>query len=178
MDDPETPHSEIVDDDPFVARDALSAKFADLWWSFVLRGVLAAAVGIAALFWPTGSISVLLQLVGLLLVLDGGLTLLGLGRGGAAGGVGIGAICIIGVQLTFDNHVRVFVTLETESLNCHDCTILLGKFATETILCLGGMGKRRSGERPKGGGRVKAHAGNDLFAIVVCFGFVAYFIIF
>ena len=31
---------------------------------------------------------------------------------------------------------------------------------------MGGMGKRRSGERPKGG-RVKAHVGNDLAAAVV-----------
>ena len=29
---------------------------------------------------------------------------------------------------------------------------------------MGGMGKRRSGERPKGG-RVKAHVGNDLAAV-------------
>ena len=36
----------------------------------------------------------MLQLVGLLLILDGGLTLFGFGRRGAAGGVGIGAILI------------------------------------------------------------------------------------
>lgn len=57
-----------------------------------LRGLLAAGVGVTALFWPTGSIALLLQLVGLLLVVDGGLTLVGFGRRGAAGGVGIGAI--------------------------------------------------------------------------------------
>ena len=94
MDQPETPHSEIVDDGIMDAREALSERLASVWWTFFLRGLLAAVVGIAALFWPTGSISLLLQLVGFLLILDGGLTLFGLGRRGAAGGVGIGAIII------------------------------------------------------------------------------------
>ena len=98
MDQPETPHSEIVDDGIMDAREALSERLASVWWTFFLRGLLAAVVGIAALFWPTGSISVLLQLVGFLLILDGGLTLFGLGRRGTAGGVGIGAI-IIGLVL-------------------------------------------------------------------------------
>ena len=98
MDQPETPHSEIVDDGILDAREALSERLASVWWTFFLRGLLAAVVGIAALFWPTGSISLLLQLVGFLLILDGGLTLFGLGRRGAAGGVGIGAI-IIGLVL-------------------------------------------------------------------------------
>jgi uncharacterized membrane protein HdeD (DUF308 family) len=92
MDQPETPNAEIVEDDRLETREALSARLGDLWWTFFLRGLLAGGVGIAALFWPTGSISLLLQLVGILLILDGGLTLFGLGRRGAAGGVGIGAI--------------------------------------------------------------------------------------
>jgi uncharacterized membrane protein HdeD (DUF308 family) len=98
MDRRETPKVEIVDDDRLDAREAASGRLAGLWWAFFLRGILAAAVGIAALFWPMGSISLLLQLVGLLLVADGGLSLFGLGRRGAAGGVGIGAI-IIGLVL-------------------------------------------------------------------------------
>jgi len=80
MDQPETRHVEIVDDGILDAREALSERLASVWWTFFLRGLLAAVVGIAALFWPTGSISVLLQLVGFLLILDGGLTLFGLGR--------------------------------------------------------------------------------------------------
>ena len=98
MDQPETPHAEIVDDDRLDAREALSNRLASVWWTFFVRGLLAAVVGVAALFWPTGSISLLLQLVGVVLIVDGGLTLFGLGRRGAAGGVGIGAI-IIGLVL-------------------------------------------------------------------------------
>ena len=98
MDQPETPRAEIVEDARNEMREAMSEKLASIWWTFVLRGVLAAAVGIAALFWPTGSISVLLQLVGVLLILDGGLTLFGFGRGGAVGGLGIAEI-VIGLVL-------------------------------------------------------------------------------
>ena len=98
MEDPEPPHVEIVDDDRLEVREALSDRLSSLWWAFLLRGVLAAALGIAALFWPTGSISLLLQLVGVLLILDGGLTLFGFGRSGLAGGVGLGAI-VVGLVL-------------------------------------------------------------------------------
>ncbi|MDU8945945.1 HdeD family acid-resistance protein [Ovoidimarina sediminis] len=94
MDDPEYPRAEIVDDDRLEAREALSDRLGSLWWSFFLRGLFAAGLGIAALFWPTGSISMLLRLVGVLLILDGGLTLVGFGRRGAAGGMGVGAIVI------------------------------------------------------------------------------------
>ena len=94
MDKPRTPRAEIVDDDRLDAREALSERLATVWWTFFLRGLLAAGVGLAALFWPSGSISLLLQLVGILLIVDGGLTLFGLGRRGAAGSIGIGAIII------------------------------------------------------------------------------------
>ena len=94
--DPKT--GEILDDGQLDQRDALSAQLADLWWTFLIRGVLAACVGIAALFWPGGSIALLLRLVGVLLILDGGLTLLGFGRRGLVGGVGLGAI-VIGLVL-------------------------------------------------------------------------------
>ncbi|SDW16132.1 Uncharacterized membrane protein HdeD, DUF308 family [Ruegeria halocynthiae] len=89
---------EILDDETVNARDTLSTNLASLWWTFLLRGVLAGLVGIAALFWPTGSISLLLRLVGVLLILDGALTWLGFGRRGVMGGFGIGA-AIIGLVL-------------------------------------------------------------------------------
>lgn len=95
---PESTRAEIVEDDVIAAREALSTKLANVWWTFLLRGLLAAAVGLAALFWPTGSISLLLQLVGILLVLDGGLSLFGIGRSVAVGGIGI-AVIIIGLVL-------------------------------------------------------------------------------
>ncbi len=94
MANPQHPREEILEDGSLDGRDALGDQLAGLWWTFLLRGVLAGALGIAALFWPTGSISLLLRLVGLLLIVDGGLTLLGFGRRGLIGGVGVGALLI------------------------------------------------------------------------------------
>lgn len=108
MEEPEILDAEIVDDNRFEAREAISQRLSGLWWTFLLRGALAAFVGIAALFWPTGSISLLLQLIGLLLVLDGGLALLGFGRKGAAGGVGLVAILIGLVLLLWPEGIARF----------------------------------------------------------------------
>lgn len=90
--DPKT--GEILEDGSMADRDQLSAQLSSLWWTFLIRGVLAGAVGIAALFWPSGSIALLLRLVGALLVIDGGLTLFGVGRRGLLGGAAIGAVLI------------------------------------------------------------------------------------
>jgi uncharacterized membrane protein HdeD (DUF308 family) len=57
MEGPSTPHIEIVNDDQLDAREALSDSLSSLWWAFLPRGVLAAALGIAALFWPTVGLS-------------------------------------------------------------------------------------------------------------------------
>lgn len=94
MTDPSLRDIEIVDAETARAEETLRLRLSELWWTFVIRGVLAAAVGLAALFWPTDSIGLLLQLVGLLLVIDGGLTLFGFGRRGAAGIAGSGAVLI------------------------------------------------------------------------------------
>ncbi|NOE18822.1 hypothetical protein GS634_11890 [Ruegeria atlantica] len=90
--DPRT--GEILDEGSMAGRDMLGEQLSNLWWTFLLRGVLAGLVGIAALFWPSGSIALLLRLVGVLLILDGGLTLLGVGRRGVMGGAAIGALLI------------------------------------------------------------------------------------
>ncbi|KUJ78548.1 HdeD family acid-resistance protein [Ruegeria profundi] len=94
MTDPNSPREEILEVGSLDNRDALGDQLAGLWWTFLLRGILAGLLGIAALFWPTGSISLLLRLVGLVLIVDGSLTLLGFGRRGLIGGVGIGALLI------------------------------------------------------------------------------------
>lgn len=90
--DPKT--GEILNDGSMANRDMLSAQLSSLWWTFLVRGVLAGAVGIAALFWPSSSIALLLRLVGALLILDGVLTFFGVGRRGLLGGAAIGAVLI------------------------------------------------------------------------------------
>jgi uncharacterized membrane protein HdeD (DUF308 family) len=52
-------------------RTGVSNKLGDLWWSLLVRGILAAALGIFALFWPTLSLSLLVLAVGIYCVADG-----------------------------------------------------------------------------------------------------------
>ena len=44
---------------------------AQIWWVFMLRGILAAALGLFALIWPTQTLQVLVLLVGAYLIADG-----------------------------------------------------------------------------------------------------------
>jgi len=62
------------------AGEVVSAKVSDLWWTFLVRGVLALLLGLAAIIWPTGSISLLLMLFGVFLILDAGLAFLDVSR--------------------------------------------------------------------------------------------------
>ena len=50
------------------AGELVSEKMSDLWWTFLVRGIVALLLGILALFWPSDSISWLLRLFGLFLV--------------------------------------------------------------------------------------------------------------
>ncbi len=45
----------------------------DLWWYLVLRGVFALALGAFALFWPNLSIGLLVTVVGVFCIIDGGI---------------------------------------------------------------------------------------------------------
>lgn len=56
-----------------------------VWWSFLLRGVFATALGLFALFWPTLSVSVLALAVGFYLIADGTAGLIAALRAGARG---------------------------------------------------------------------------------------------
>ena len=67
------------------ARGAVGEKLGEIWWAFMLRGILAAVLGLVALFWPTASIGLFLRLVGLFLLADGVTALAVLLRGGDRG---------------------------------------------------------------------------------------------
>ncbi len=59
-----------------------------IWWVFMLRGVLVAALGISALIWPTLTLEILVLLVGAYLIADGVMGLvLSFRRPGASGGL-------------------------------------------------------------------------------------------
>jgi uncharacterized membrane protein HdeD (DUF308 family) len=59
------------------ARAGVSDKLASIWWSFLLRGIFAIALGIFAIFWPDMSLGVLVFAVGLYCVADGAAGLVG-----------------------------------------------------------------------------------------------------
>lgn len=58
-----------------VVQDRLSSKLGSIWWAFMLRGCLAAALGLIALFLPSGSVAMLLRVVGIFLIIDAATTL-------------------------------------------------------------------------------------------------------
>ena len=65
------------------AAAQLSKKLGDLWRFFMLRGVLAGILGIFALFWPSASLAILITLVGLFILADGVIGLVGVLRNSA-----------------------------------------------------------------------------------------------
>jgi uncharacterized membrane protein HdeD (DUF308 family) len=69
------------------ARDlgAGSYRLGSVWWSFLLRGVFATALGLFALLWPELSVSVLALAVGFYLIADGTAGLIAALRAGARG---------------------------------------------------------------------------------------------
>ena len=66
-------------------RGAGSYRLGSVWWSFLLRGVFATALGLFALFWPELSVSVLALAVGFYLIADGTAGLIAALRAGARG---------------------------------------------------------------------------------------------
>jgi len=53
------------------ARDRVSNRLGEIWWAFLVRGLLALALGIGALFWPKATLTLLVQLVAIFVLLDG-----------------------------------------------------------------------------------------------------------
>jgi uncharacterized membrane protein HdeD (DUF308 family) len=73
-------------------RGRVSGKLGDVWWAFMLRGVLAGMLGLFALFWPTASFTILERVVGLYCLAD---ALSGLmGARGANGGANLPQIVV------------------------------------------------------------------------------------
>jgi uncharacterized membrane protein HdeD (DUF308 family) len=63
-----------------------SVRGGQIWWVFVLRGVLAAALGVFALIWPTLTLEILVLFVGAYLIADGVMGMVvGLRRAATAG---------------------------------------------------------------------------------------------
>lgn len=75
----------------------------DIWWSFMLRGVLAGVLAVCALFWPSMTLSVLARLLGVFLLVDGLAGLVTAYRASARGSYFVPALAgvVIGMVLLF-----------------------------------------------------------------------------
>jgi uncharacterized membrane protein HdeD (DUF308 family) len=97
------------------ARSRVSDKLSDIWWWFLIRGVLALLLAVVALFWPQKTIAVFVNLLGAYLLIDGVLGAIGAFRSGGKGGVPIFAIAglLVGAVLLFWTgvSVRIFLVL-------------------------------------------------------------------
>jgi len=49
----------------------VSGKLGDIWWAFMLRGVLAGVLGICMLIWPSIGLGILTRLIGIYCLADG-----------------------------------------------------------------------------------------------------------
>jgi uncharacterized membrane protein HdeD (DUF308 family) len=49
----------------------VSSKLGDIWWAFMLRGLLALGLAACALFWPQQTVGLLIKLLGAYFIIDG-----------------------------------------------------------------------------------------------------------
>ena len=59
------------------SKQRISDRLGDVWWAFLVRGILAAGLGIVALFWPKATLALLIRLVGIFVLFDGVVGLVG-----------------------------------------------------------------------------------------------------
>ena len=52
-------------------KSRVSGKMGNVWWAFMLRGLLALGLGVSALIWPKLTLGLLVRLVGVYALLDG-----------------------------------------------------------------------------------------------------------
>ena len=85
------------------ARGRLSDKLGDVWWFLLIRGLLAVAVGVAALFWPKAALVLLIRLIGFFVLFDGIVSMLGVYRARELGSKLVPPLIsvVIGVILLF-----------------------------------------------------------------------------
>ena len=53
------------------AQQRVGSKLGDIWWTFMLRGLLALALAACALFWPQKTMGLMVKLLGAYFIIDG-----------------------------------------------------------------------------------------------------------
>ena len=96
-------------------KQRVSNKLDDIWWWFMIRGIMALCLAVAALFWPDKTIGILVNLLGAYLLFDGVVGAIGAFRSGGKSGFPVFAIVsiVVGAILIFWTgiSVRLFLTL-------------------------------------------------------------------
>ena len=89
-------------------QNRVSIKMGDIWWAFLIRGLIALALGVSALIWPKLTLGVLIRLIGVYALLDGAAGVIGALRSGnvqsyllpALVSLSVGAILLLWPGLT------------------------------------------------------------------------------
>jgi uncharacterized membrane protein HdeD (DUF308 family) len=74
-------------------------RLGGMWWTFMIRGILAGLLGLFALFWPTTTIEILITLVGIFCVVDGLTGLFGAYRTAQRGAGALAPLISLGIGL-------------------------------------------------------------------------------
>jgi uncharacterized membrane protein HdeD (DUF308 family) len=97
------------------AKQRVSNKLDDIWWWFMIRGIMALCLAVVALFWPDKTIGILVNLLGAYLLFDGVVGAIGAVRSGGKSGFPVFAMVsiVVGAILIFWTgiSVRLFLTL-------------------------------------------------------------------
>ena len=97
------------------AKQRVSNKLDDIWWWFMIRGIMALCLAVVALFWPDKTIGILVNLLGAYLLFDGVVGAIGAVRSDGKSGFPVFAIVsiVVGAILIFWTgiSVRLFLTL-------------------------------------------------------------------
>lgn len=96
-------------------KETVSSKLRRLWWGFLLRGIVAVALAVCALFWPQQTIEVLTKLLGVYFLVDGVLSLFSAWRNGDYGAALLPAVVSLaaGLVLIFwtDASTKIFLLI-------------------------------------------------------------------
>ena len=97
------------------AKQRVSNKLDDIWWWFMIRGIMALCLAVVALFWPDKTIGILVNLLGAYLLFDGVVGAIGAVRSDGKSGFPVFAMVsiVVGAILIFWTgiSVRLFLTL-------------------------------------------------------------------
>jgi uncharacterized membrane protein HdeD (DUF308 family) len=63
------------------AKQRVSTKLGHVWWTIMIRGILAIALAVCAFVWPTKTVGLLVKLLGTYFAIDGAVSAIGAYRG-------------------------------------------------------------------------------------------------